>query len=94
MYELHHYGVPYLDVHDVLERRIVYKGFFVVSAEDEYILNLIPHLFYTGEIKEKYRSRQKELYDKSPQKIDNLLKEIFGDTRRWSQRRFFLEKTT
>ena len=91
-YELHHFGVPYLDVDAVLGRRIRYKNFYAVSAQDEYIFNLIPHIFHLGILKDKYKQRQAVLYAQAATEIDDLLADIFGPTKSRKQRRFFWRK--
>ncbi len=78
MYEAEYNGIPYLDVSELLSSSIPYKSFYILAPWHEYFFLLLPHFFYEGVEKEKYKDRLHELRSIHGDKIAELHKKIFG----------------
>lgn len=88
MFSLSYNGIPYLDVSSLLADRVAYQELYIPAPWHEYFVLLLPHFFYTGEEKEKYRKKMSSLLTSHPSKIAALHKQIFGHEKKRSIARF------
>ena len=89
MFDFSYCGIPYLDVDDLLEQRVEYKGFYIPAPWHEYVMLLLPHFFYTGTEKEKYVERMDILKRDHSSEIETIHRDIFGHGNKRSVARFF-----
>lgn len=89
MFGLCYKGMPYLDVSELLSHRVAYKEFYIPAPWHEYFVLLLPHYFYAGEEKEKYREKMSSLFMSHPAQISALNKKIFGHEKKRSVARFY-----
>ena len=88
MFSLSYNGIPYLEVSELLAARVEHRGLYKPAPWHEYFVLLLPHFFYTGEEKEKYREKMSSLLHAHPAKIASLNKKIFGHEKKRSVARF------